>query len=204
MSNHDIAYLVLSLIVGYLCGSIPFAARLSSRKGIDIFEVGTGLAGASNVRRNVGVRQASFVVLGDAGKGMLAVLFARLVGVEGAWLALPTAAAVIGQWNSVFTRFKGGDGLVALGGATLVVFSAPAGYLFALAGVAVGIAVALGGQKMPYSSLFCIILGYAALVLLTRIWNPGELDTALAMCFIGVCVFVHAVFGHARRRATTS
>ena len=199
-ASPEISSLLISVAVGYLLGAIPLAARISRRRGIDIFNIGTGLAGASNVRRNVGAKSAAIVVLGDAIKGMLSILAAKQMGVEGVWLLAPATASVIGHWNSIFTRFRGGDGFVVLGGICLVVFSDSIGYLIAVIGVLVGIAVALGGQKMPYTSLLCILSGYIVVIMLTYFWNPSEIDTALVIGVLAIVVFGHAVFGHSRRR----
>ncbi len=196
----DIPNLLIALVTAYLLGAVPLADRISRRKGVDIFNIGTGLAGASNVRRNVGTVPAAVVVIGDAVKGMVALLIARLIGIEGPWLFVPATATVVGHWNSIFTRFKGGDGLVVLGGISLVMFSDFTGYVISLIGVAVGVVVSLGGQKMPYTSLFCIISGYGVVIALTRFWNPDEMDTALAIGILAMIVFGHAVLGHARRR----
>lgn len=199
-ASPEILSLLISVAIGYLMGAIPLADRISRRRGVDIFNIGTGLAGASNVRRNVGAKPAAIVVIGDAVKGMIAILAAKQMGVEGAWLFAPAAATVIGHWNSIFTRFKGGDGLVVLGGICLVVFSPfPIGNLIAVLGVLVGVAVALGGQKMRYTSLLCIFSGYGVVVALTYLWNPGEMNTVLAIGTLAIIVFGHAVLGHARR-----
>ena len=196
----EIPNLLVAVAIAYLLGAIPLADRISKRRGVDIFNIGTGLAGASNVRRNVGNFPAAVVVLGDAAKGMVAIVIAKLVGIEGPLLFVPAIATVIGHWNSIFTRFRGGDGLVVLGGISLMVFSAPVGYVIAFLGVTIGVVVALGGQKMPYTSLLCIISGYGAVIALTRFWNPDEMNTAIAMGTLAIVVFGHAVFGHARRR----
>lgn len=198
-ASPEILSLLISVVIAYLLGAIPLADRISRRRGIDIFNIGTGLAGASNVRHNVGMKPAMFVVIGDAVKGMIAIVAAKQMGVDGAWLFAPAAASVIGHWNSIFTRFKGGDGLVVLGGICLVVFSEPIGYVISLLGVLAGIVVALGGQKMAYTSLLCIISGYSVVVALTYIWNPSEMNTALAIGTLAIVVFGHAVLGHARR-----
>ena len=191
--------LLISVAIGYLLGAIPLADRVSRMRGVDIFNIGTGLAGASNVRRNVGVKPAAIVVLGDAVKGMIAILAAKQMGIEGPWLFVPATATVIGHWKSIFTRFKGGDGLVVLGGMCLVIFAEPIGYAISILGVLAGIVVALGGQKMPYTSRLCIISGYGVVALLTHFWTPGEMDTALTIGALAVVVFGHAILGHARR-----
>ena len=80
---------------GYLLGSIPLAYLISKRhSGVDIFEVGTGLPGASNVMRNVGKLPAVMVFLGDMAKGALAILLCNVMGVESPWLLLPVGAAI--------------------------------------------------------------------------------------------------------------
>jgi len=189
--------LLLVAVIGYLLGSLPLAYQISRRHGVDIFQTGSGLAGANNVYKAVGVVPASLVVIGDAGKGALTVLIGRLLGIEDAWILIPSAAVVLGHWKSIFTRFKGGDGLVTLGGVLLALFRVPG-----LISIAVGIMVALGGQKLPYSSLLCIVFGYATLVALSI---TIYVDTTLALGCGGLAglVLAHAILGHHRRRNTT-
>ena len=207
MLPHDAAQalnLILAVFVAYILGALPLADRLSRRRGVNVFSSGTGLAGATNVRRNVGAIPAGLVVLGDAAKGILAILIARALGVDGVWIVIPATAAIVGHWNSIFTGFRGGDGLVTLGGVTLAVFPIYQGYYEGVIGVLVGIGVALCGQKLPYSSLFCIIAGYAVIIFLFTQNRVQDLDTALAMGTLALAVFIHAVLGHARRRRTTA
>ena len=196
----QIASLIIAAGIAYLLGALPLADRVSRRRGVDVFNAGTGLAGSANVRRNVGMVAASLVVIGDAAKGILAILIAQALGVDGIWIVIPATAAIVGHWKSVFTGFRGGDGLVTLGGITLAVFPIYQGYYESIVAVVVAVAVALGGQKLPYSSLFCIIAGYAVIVFLFMQNRPEELVIALAMSGLALVVFGYAVFGHARRR----
>ena len=196
----QIASLIIAAGIAYLLGALPLADRVSRRRGVDVFNAGTGLAGSANVRRNVGMVAAGLVVIGDAAKGILAILIAQALGVDGIWIVIPATAAIVGHWKSVFTGFRGGDGLVTLGGITLAVFPIYQGYYESIVAVVVAVAVALGGQKLPYSSLFCIIAGYAVIVLLFMQNRPEELVIALAMSGLALVVFGYAVFGHARRR----
>lgn len=188
--------LLLAIIVGYLIGAVPIADRLSRRNGVDIFAVGTGLAGASNVRRTVGKVPGLVVLVGDLGKGVLAVVAADFLDVVGPWVLLAVAAAVAGHWRSVFTGFKGGDGLATLGGATVALFTG-IGFI----SVGIGMVVALGGQRMPYSSLLSIVIGYATLVGLSLTYDQ---DPALAVGVGGLAAFVlaYAIYGHRKRRHT--
>ena len=206
MLPHDapqILNLILAAVIAYIFGALPLADRLSRRRGVNVFRAGTGLAGATNVRRNVGLIAASLVVLGDAAKGILAILIAQALGVDGIWIVIPAAAAIVGHWKSIFTGFRGGDGLVTLGGVTLAVFPIYQGYYESIIAVLVAVAVALGGQKLPYSSLFCIIAGYAVIILLFAQNRAEDLDTALGMGTLALVVFAHAVVGHAKRRRSS-
>jgi glycerol-3-phosphate acyltransferase PlsY len=192
----EIVNLIVAAGIAYVLGALPIAERVSRRRGIDIFNIGTGLAGSTNVLKNVGRVSGAVVFLGDMAKGIVAVFVAQqLLGIEGPWIVVPTTSAIIGQWNSVFSGFKGGDGLVVLGGATLAVFPE-----YGIIGVAFAALVALVAQKMPYSSLINILAGYMIIILLAQRYFSDDLDTALAMGGLALLVFGHAVFGHARRR----
>ena len=198
----------LAVVVGYLLGSFPIAVLLSRRSGVDIFEVGTGLPGASNVMRNVGRAPAALVLLGDMAKGALAVLIAKYLGVEAPLLVLPAGAAVLGHWRSIFSRFRGGDGLSTLGGAIVALFP-----VFGIISVVVAMAVSLGGQKLPYTSLLGIVAGYTTLVVLNLasagqsvvlmgVVDEGDPATALGIGGIAAIVLAHAINGHRRRRGS--
>ena len=41
-------------IIGYLLGSIPFGVVVAKRAGVDIYSVGSGNPGATNVLREIG------------------------------------------------------------------------------------------------------------------------------------------------------
>ena len=186
--------LLLSALVGYVLGALPLAERISRWHGVDIFSAGTGLAGSSNVRRSVGKLPGIMVLVGDLGKGGAAVLGAELIGVDGPWVLVPIAAAVVGHWKSVFSRFRGGDGLATLGGATIAVFP-----ILGIISVVVAMLVSLGAQRLPYSSLLSVVFGYTTLVGLVL---ALERDASLAVGVggLGGLVLAYALIGHRRRR----
>ncbi len=180
---------------GYLLGALPLAYLISRRhSGVDIFEVGTGLPGASNVLHNVGKIPAFMVLIGDLAKGALAVLLAEFMGVESPWVLLPVGAAVVGHWRSMFTGFRGGDGLSTLGGSIFALFPVLGFISLFVAGV-----VALGGQKIPYTSLLSIVFGYGTLAGLTVYYN-GDTTLVFGMGGLAGLVLAHALLGHRRRR----
>jgi glycerol-3-phosphate acyltransferase PlsY len=121
-------------VVGYLFGSIPsgmIVARVY--RNVDLTAHGSGRTGATNVLRTLGSGAAAVAFLGDFLKGVLAVLFVRLVFGDGnSWLELLAAiAAVVGHSYSLFIGFKGGRGVVTGLGATIM--AAPVLMLIALA-----------------------------------------------------------------------
>ena len=189
--------LLLATGIGYLLGALPIADRVSRRRDIDIFSAGTGLAGATNVRRQVGNVPSAIVVLGDFGKGVLAVIVADLLGVDkgSVWILLPAAAAITGHWKSIFTGFRGGDALVTLGGIIIALFP-----VTGLISVAVASIVAFSAQRLPFSSLLNVVFGYLALAIFNYFVFDGH--TALTLGMGGLCAMVlaYAIRGHVERR----
>ncbi|MFD0476334.1 glycerol-3-phosphate acyltransferase [Nonomuraea thailandensis] len=70
---------LVSVIVGYLVGSIPVAVLLARRHGFDPRAVGDRNPGFWNVKEQLGWRAAVPVFAGDTLKGTFAGLFALLV-----------------------------------------------------------------------------------------------------------------------------
>ena len=190
----DMPTLFVATLIGYVLGALPIASYIGKRHGVDVFSVGTGLTGASNVRRHVGNLPGGFVLLGDIGKGALAIIVAKLLGVSGLWLMVPAGAAIIGHWRSVFTGFRGGDGMATLAGIIIAVFP-----VFGFAAVVVSTIISLGGQKMPYSSLLNVVFGYSTLMALNLTYY-GDMVMTMGIGILSAMVLVYATFGHFRRR----
>lgn len=192
--NFILTALLPAIIIGYLLGSMPVAALMSRRAGVDIFSVGTGLAGASNVKRYVGRKRGLMVGVLDLVKGLTAVLIGGLLGIDDAWIVVPALAAILGHWKSIFTGFRGGDGLAILGGIMIGMFP-----VIGVIGVLVGVLVALGGQKMPYTSLLSVVIGYGTVAALVLNSN-GDFRMALGLGGLSALVLARATFGHRQRR----
>ena len=74
------AYIIVG-IVAYLIGSISFSVILSKKMaGFDVREKGSGNAGATNMLRSVGKKAAVLTLVCDALKGVVAIIFAIIVG----------------------------------------------------------------------------------------------------------------------------
>ena len=184
----------IAMVLGYLLGALPVAERISRRKGVDLFQSGTGLAGASNVRRTVGKKAGFFVMVADFFKGLAAVMLARGLGLDGAVLLLIGTSAIIGHWNSIFSRFRGGDGLASLAGVTVGLFPG-FGYLSLVAAAV----FSLVGNKIPYYALLAVVVAYCTIL------GAGIVFSADPQLIIGngiLCALVltHATWGHIARK----
>ncbi len=112
------AQAVIAVVLAYLLGSLDFGAILPRLGGVDIYSVGSGNPGASNVLRTMGKGWAAAVMLGDVGKGFVAAMIADLwVGEAAAFAAL--LAATAGHCYPLFHHFRGGKGVATSGGAIL-------------------------------------------------------------------------------------
>lgn len=139
-----IAALVVSAVIGYLLGALPFGYLVAKAKGVNIFEVGSKNPGATNVRRVLGHGPGNLVLILDAAKGALAVGLFPLVHLVGprycpfdsnGMLVLKIVgliAAVLGHSFSCFTGFKGGKSVATGAGGFLVLFPLGMGIGFAI------------------------------------------------------------------------
>ena len=119
---------ILAVAAGYLLGAIPFAQIASRIRGVDVFSTGSTLAGTANVFFNVGHRTGALVFVGDLAKGAAAVFTAWALDVPPALILVAGGAAVVGHWKSVFTGFRGGDGMAPLIGVSLALIPPPVSY----------------------------------------------------------------------------
>lgn len=103
--------MLASLVLGYLCGTIPFGLLLSRWAGLgDIRTIGSGNIGATNVLRTGNKTVAALTLICDALKGTLPVLI--LGGLYGQQAAiLGGLAAFFGHLFPIWLGFKGGKGV---------------------------------------------------------------------------------------------
>lgn len=103
--------LLLTAVLGYLLGSIPFGILVTRAMGLgDLRSIGSGNIGATNVLRTGNKGAALATLLLDGGKGAAAVLLARgFVGEDAAQVA--GFAAFIGHLYPVWLGFRGGKGV---------------------------------------------------------------------------------------------
>ena len=141
--------LVLALVIGYLCGSVPFGVILTRIAGAgDLRTIGSGNIGATNVLRTGRKGLAAATLIGDLLKGTVAVLIAKTYfGPDAALLA--AVAAFLGHLFPVWLNFKGGKGVATFLGVALAL-SWPSALAFAIVWLAMA-------RLFRYSSLSALV-----------------------------------------------
>jgi glycerol-3-phosphate acyltransferase PlsY len=117
----------LKVLVAYLLGSIVGSLVMGRLKGVDIREMGSGNAGATNALRTQGKGFALAVFIIDIAKGWLAAGWLPGLALPGVaaspaeqaqWLpAVCGFAAILGHCFPVWHGFRGGKGVATLVGA---------------------------------------------------------------------------------------
>lgn len=124
--NPSVAILI-SAVVGYLSGAMPFGYWAGKLKGMDIRQHGSGNIGATNVIRVLGKGIGIPVFILDALKGWLPVwLAASFLAKQGAATEVVSAGAVVAGLSAVLGHmftfwlgFKGGKGVATTAGVLL-------------------------------------------------------------------------------------
>ena len=183
---------ITSFVVSYFIGAIPFASFISKLYGVDIFSIGTKSAGTSNVVKSVGLFPGVIVAIGDITKGVaVTVLGSSLLGIEGVLLIFPIMFGVLGHWNSVFSKFRGGDGVASLTGAFIVISP----YL-AILGIVIGYFTGIVAVKLGYSSLIGVVSAFIIAGGMTVWFGIVDVSLILALGLMTLIVVVHAVIRH--------
>ena len=178
---------LLSLALGYLCGSVPFGLLLTRVAGTaDLRSIGSGNIGATNVLRTGRKDLAAATLILDALKGTVAVAIAFWLLGEGAALAA-AIGAFLGHLFPVWIHFRGGKGVATFLGC-LIGAAWPAALVFAVAWLAVAAvtryssAAALAASVLAPLALYfwlgrpAAALVFAALAALLWLKHRANLD----------------------------
>jgi len=111
---------------------------------------------------------------------------------------LAGAAAIAGHWKSIFTGFKGGDGMVVLVGVSLAYLN-----WFILIGIVVGIVFVLLFRRSVFRSSIGIFLGYGVMLALNQVISHRGLDVMLGLTALALVVIAHNILTHADHRPET-
>ena len=144
---------LLSFVIGYLLGSIPFGLLLARFAGLgDLRQIGSGNIGATNVLRTGNKTLAALTLLLDLLKGTAAVWVGSHFGPYAAMAA--GLGAFLGHLFPVWLGFRGGKGVATYIGVLLGLYW-PAALVFA----AVWLLVAAATR---YSSLAALAASIAS------------------------------------------
>ena len=120
--------LLVALLLSYLIGSVSFAILVSRFRGLaDPRSYGSGNPGATNMLRSGDRWAAALTLLGDALKGVVAVVLIRTImlplavdsGEAAGWLAASALGVFLGHLFPLFFGFRGGKGVATALGALL-------------------------------------------------------------------------------------
>jgi glycerol-3-phosphate acyltransferase PlsY len=184
--------LLVFVLVGYVLGALPFGYLVARAKGVDIFSVGSGNPGATNVRRVLGRGPGNLVFFLDAAKGAAAAGLPLLASWLG-WIScgagdvtiagiVGLAGGLLGHSFSCFTGFRGGKGVATTVGGFAVLL--PWGLL---AASVVWVAVFFIGRYVSLAS----ILGAVALPLAAWLLGAGRPLVGLAVAVAAFVIIMH-------------
>ncbi len=156
---------LLSLLIAYLLGAVPFGFLLVKMlKGGDVRSSGSGNIGATNVLRTSGRGLGVATLLLDIAKGFIAVwIAAKLTGDSTLWTSLAALAVMAGHAFPVFLGFQGGKAVASFIGAFLYLTPLP---------------------------LLAVLLLFVAVVAATKYISAGSILAAAAFPF-GVWIILH-------------
>jgi glycerol-3-phosphate acyltransferase PlsY len=170
---------------GYLLGSISFAIVVSRLMRLpDPRSYGSKNPGATNVLRTGRKAAAALTLIGDAGKGWLAVWLAWHYTLDPTVAAAAGLAAFLGHLYPVFYRFQGGKGVATaagvlfglnlwLGVGTLVTWAVIAAF-FRYVSLASMIAAVFAAFFSWFIKLDTMTVGAAVVMAALLIWRHRE------------------------------
>lgn len=168
-----------SLLVAYLLGAIPTAVVVCHCMGItDPRQQGSGNPGTTNVLRLGGQLAAVLTLLGDVGKGMLAVGLARWLDLSLQWQAAAAILAIVGHILPLFSGFRGGKGVATMLGGCLIL-----DYQLGLLQCLIWLILALLRRISSMAALGMALLS----PLMCWLINPALLP---AVCLMGLMVII--------------
>ena len=169
----------IAVLIGYLCGSIPFGLLLTRAAGLgDVRSIGSGNIGATNVLRTGNKRIAALTLFLDGLKGAVPVLLLTHYGSPQAGM-IAGLAAMAGHIFPVWLDFKGGKGVATSLGVLFGLFW-PLGLIF--------IALWLG---LAFVFRFSSLAGLATSAL-TPLWAYllGRSDLVIPTMLIAIVIWI--------------
>ncbi len=141
----DLLRTVLSLLVGYLVGSLPLAAWVGRAGGVGVARQGEGPSGPADVWRQAGPGWGVLALTGDLAKGILPVAIGIVTFTW--WTGWVAGVGVLaGAGWPAFGRLAGGRGVATLAG-ILVALAPLAGAVSLTLAIPVAVAAHVLGRN---------------------------------------------------------
>lgn len=175
----DMMTVIISLVIGYVAGSIPFGLLLAKATGQgDIRNIGSGNIGATNVLRTGRKDIAALTLLLDAAKaGVTGLVIAHYFGQPFGYMA--AGAALIGHCYPVWLGFKGGKGVATFFGGLFALI-----WPIAIVAAVVWLATAVITKLSSLGALLaCVIASIAA-------WVIAPQAAAIMVTFMAVIILI--------------
>ena len=154
---------IILIILSYLIGAISTSIIICRLKSIDIRQIGSGNAGATNTVRALGKKYGAIVLILDILKGSLPTIIAKIMSPDSLILPICCAfATVAGHVFPIYFSFKGGKGAATFIGTIIVIF--------------------------PLGALICFLVWISTLILSGYV----GLATVLAAIIFPVSIFLFA------------
>ena len=169
-------YLLGSLAIGYVFGSIPFGLLITKVMNLgDLRSIGSGNIGATNVLRTGNKAAAAGTLAFDMAKGWAAVVLLTAM-----WGELPGQIAGLGAFLGhcfpVWLRFQGGKGVATFLG--VVIGLSP------LAGLGCCLAWIIGAFLTRISSAAALLMSLAAPILMWIMADKGAIWVVAPMIIL--------------------
>ena len=181
--------MLIIVIISYLLGSIPTAYIVAKINRVNIFEVGSGNMGATNVIRAVGPQWGLAVLLFDIMKGIVAILIALQIkpGSNASAMTVAAISVIIGHNWSLFAGLltgtvRGGKGAATAFGTMLMI--APL-YVLAIT-TAVGLIIVARTRYVSLAVLSSLALAllWITILVLQRLLAPSFIIYTVAVMML--------------------
>ena len=183
----DIAYYLVSGVVGYLFGSLAFGVWIVNfSTGSDVRSQGSKKTGMTNVVRIAGLKIGAIVLVLDLVKCIVAVLIARILFENYFAESIAAIFAVVGHCWPVFAKFSGGRGTASGLGALL--FLSPVSGLVV---ILVGIILIAFTRYVSLASIVGSILGIVMMLVMVVLTNQPFEHLIYAVVVSLLILFMH-------------
>lgn len=194
----DIQRMVIAIIVGYVFGMIPNGYLYGRSQGVDIYSVGSGNPGSTNISRTLGKRAGATVLLLDMAKTIVPILILSMIWKPATQdettliILFGGMGAVLGHDFPVLPKLKGGKG-IACSGALVIAFEWKLALILVLLFVAVVKTtgyVSVGSITVAIMLfVFTVLFGYFGML-------PMSMGIYPVVCALILFLVVLAVWQH--------